>query len=616
LISRLQNDILSKYTAKINRFEERRGATVPFDGVVTKCVVRELSETLPGGRIEKVFQPEPDEIVLNIRAKGQNYKLLLSANANYPRIHFTNTVKENPAVPPGFCMLARKHLSGGRIIGVDFLDYERIIVLRIESMNELGDMLEKKLIIEIMGRHSNIILTNHEDKILDSIKHVDADMSRVREVMPARPYVLPPAQDKQSPEKIDIDKFLAAASDSGSSIDKYLLNNIKGFSPLLCREVCFRAGIDNMTPASALGRDGYERLKAALAGLMDAVSRDRFSPCILLSESPESAPVDFHCLEIRHWGNVQYHSSMSQVLDMYYAAKDRAERFRQKKSDIIKVLSNSIDRCNKKIAIQQDTLREVADREKLKLYGELITANIYSIPENAKSVSLQNYYSEKGEYLEIPLDENLTPQQNAQKYYRQYAKAKSTYSNTIRQLEESMRELEYLESVLQALENCSSAQEIDEIRQELAEQGYMASSKRGGLKRKDAPTSPMHVRSSDGFDIYVGKNNKQNDYLSLKFASSNDIWLHTKNIPGSHVIIKKGNQDIPERTMLEAATLAAYYSKARMSSNVPVDYTSARFVKKPGGAKPGMVIYENYKTIHVTPDTNLVERLKSGSKQV
>jgi len=587
---------------------------VPFDGVVTKCIVRELSETLPGGRIDKIFQPESDEIVLNIRAKGQNYKLLLSANANYPRIHFTNTVKENPPVPPGFCMLLRKHISGGRIIGVDFMDYERIIVLRIESINELGDMLEKKLIIEIMGRHSNIILTNHENKIFDSIKHVDVDISRVREVMPARPYVLPPSQDKQSPEKIDIDEFLVSASDAHTSIEKYLLNSIRGFSPLLCREVCSRAGIDAKTPASALGRDASERLKTALVDLIDTVARDMFSPCILLSEDPEPVPVDFHCLEIRHWENVQYHSSMSQVLDMYYSAKDRAEHFRQKKSDIIKVLNNSIDRCNKKIAIQQDTLREVADREKLKLYGELITANIYSIPENAKSVTLQNYYSEKGEYLEIPLDENLTPQQNAQKYYRQYAKAKSTYTNTIQQLEDSMRELEYLESVLQALENCSLAQEIDEIRQELSEQGYMTSKKRSHLRKKDEPTSPMHVKSSDGFDIFVGKNNKQNDYLTLKLASSNDIWLHTKNIPGSHVIIKKGNQEIPDRTLLEAATLAAYHSKAKMSSNVPVDYTSAKYVKKPSGAKPGMVIYEKFKTIYVTPDANLVERLKSSNK--
>jgi len=601
-------------TSKLHIFVWRRGGTVPFDGVVTKCIVRELSDMLPGGRIEKIFQPEADEIILNIRAKGQNLRLLLSASANYPRIHLTNTVKDNPAVPPVFCMFLRKHISGGRIIDVNFMDYERIVVLRIESVNELGDMLEKKLIIEIMGRHSNIILTNNEDKILDSIKHVDSDISRVREVMPARPYVLPPSQDKQSPEGLDVEQFINSAVNSGMNIEKYLLNGIKGFSPLLCREVCFRAGVEGKMPASELGKDALSRLKTALADIIYPAAHDEFYPCILLGEKQgfESEPADFHCLKITHWQNAKYLPSMSQVLDMYYSTKDRIEHLKQKKSDIIKVLNNSIDRCNKKIAIQQDTLRDVADREKLRLFGELITANIYCIPENAKSVSLQNYYSEKGEYVEIPLDENLTAQQNAQNYYRQYAKAKSTYLNTSKQLEESLRELEYLESVLQMLENCTSPQEIDEIRNELAEQGYMSLRKKANTKGKDASTSPLHFKSSDGIDIYVGKNNKQNDYLTLRLASPNDIWLHTKNIPGSHVIIKKSRQDIPERTLMEAAALAAYHSKAKMSSNVPVDYTNVKHVKKPGGAKPGMVIYENYKTINITPDESIIEKLRTG----
>lgn len=585
---------------------------MPFDGVVTKCVVSELSELLSGGRIEKIFQPEADEIIMNIRSKGQNFKLLLSASANNPRIHITNEARENPINPPVFCMILRKHLSGGKVIDVQFMDYERIVTLRIESMNELGDLSEKKLIIEIMGRHSNIILTNNEDKIIDAIKHVDAEISRVREVMPARPYMLPPAQDKTSPDKLDIRKFIDAAIDAaGISIEKYLLNGIKGFSPLLCAEICHRASIDGNMPANCMTDDMADGLKSVLVQLFENISRGIFSPCTIYSEAEEGIPADFHCIEITHRGKSRYLSSISQVLDDFYSSRDKAERLRQKKADIVRALNNCIDRVNKKIAIQNETLREVGGREKLKLFGELITANIYCIPDNAEKVSLLNYYSENGDYVDVPLDKNLTPQQNAQKYFKQYAKAKSTYAYTIRQLEENIRELDYLESVSHMLENCSTLQEIDEIRQELAEQGYLSIKKKSAQKKQDKQLKPLHFRSSDGIDIFVGRNNKQNDYLTLKLASSNNLWLHTKNFPGSHVIIKRGSQHVPDSTLLEAAILAAYHSKAKMSSTVPVDFTEIKNVKKPAGAKPGMVIYENYKTIYVTPDEGLVEKLKA-----
>ncbi len=580
---------------------------MPFDGIVTKSIVDELSEKLVDGRIEKVFQPEADEIVLQVRAINKNHKLLLSASSNYPRIHLSEAVKENPAAPPGFCMLLRKHLCGGRIQTFEFNDYERIVGVVIKSANELGDVSEKKLVIEIMGRHSNIILLNNENKILDSIKHIDADISSVREVMPARPYVLPPAQNKISPSRLKTNLLLDSLDSSTQTIDKFLLEHLKGFSPLMCREACYRAGIDNRIGAAALDPDKRDALKKALDGILEEINQSEYSPCVLFEDKHQQKPLDFHCLEIHQYKHVLALGSISEVLDTFYSSRDNAERLRQKKSDLNKVLNNSIDRCSKKISIQQETLRDVADRENLKLYGELITANIHTVPQNAKSVYLLNYYSENGEYIDIPLNPNLLPQENAQRYYKKFAKAKSTYMYTTRQLSDSQRELEYLESVLQLLDNCTSLHEMNEVRQELEEQGYMMLKKKpyarkSTARKPTAMTEPLRFKSSDGFDIYVGKNNKQNDYLTLKFAQSNDVWLHTKNIPGSHVIIKRNGLDIPDKTLEEAAALAAWHSKARMSSNVSVDYAPVKYVSKPSGAKPGMVVYVNYKTAVVTPE--------------
>ncbi|RCX09306.1 putative ribosome quality control (RQC) complex YloA/Tae2 family protein [Anaerobacterium chartisolvens] len=586
---------------------------MPFDGVVTKCVAGELSDAIAGGRVEKIFQPETDEIIIGIRAKGCNQKLLLSANPNYPRIHLTGILKENPAVPPVFCMLLRKHLSGGKILSVEFADFERIITLKIESTNELGDLSVKNLIIEIMGRHSNIILTNSEDKILDAIKHVDSDISRVREIMPARPYSLPPPQDKTSPEALETEGFFSVRGrDEKQGLGKYILSTVKGFSPLLCSEVCLRSGIDEKTPVSEITPETAASLEKTLSDVICGIRKNEFFPCLIPGESADDKPVDFHCIRLCQWENIRYFPSISEVLDTYYSTRDNAERLKQKKSDVYKVLNNNLDRCNKKLAMHEQKLRDVSNREKLQLYGELITANIYCIPKNAKSVSLQNYYSESEEYLDIAMDETLTPQQNAQRYFKQYSKAKNTFMYVSRQLEEAQSELEYLESVLTLLENCKSLKEIDEVRDELIEQGYCSSKKKKNKKAKrPLPDSkPFRFKSSDGIDILVGKNNKQNDLLTLKLAASNDIWLHTRNIPGSHVIIRRLGRDIPDKTLLEAAVLASYHSRAKNSSSVPVDYTSVKNVKKPSGAKPGMVIYDNFKTVVATPDEQLAQRLK------
>ena len=580
---------------------------MPFDGIVTKCIVNELNGLLSGGRIDKVFQPEYDEVVMLIRSKGQNYRLVASANASYPRLHITSTTKENPQIAPVFCMLMRKHVQGGHLIDITFNDYERIITLNIESVNEMGDLSVKSLVIEIMGKHSNIILLNSDGKIIDAVKHVDSDISSVREIMPARPYSLPPAQDKISPEKVNVDTLFDNATQT-KNIETLLLSSIKGFSPYICREICSMADVSPKAQLDAIS--SFDSLKTSLATVLKSIEACDFKPCIVYQDEAMYKPTDFYCLPPKQYPYYKEYELMSLALDEYYSTKDTIERLSQKKGDIVKLVKNCIDRCEKKLSIQQDKLRDVADRDKLQLYGELITANIYCIPKGTKIATVSNYYSENGENIDIPLDENKTPQENAQRYFRQYSKAKSTYTNTVQQLEDSMNELNYLESVKTMLDNCVSTQEIEEIRQELAESGYAKTSVKNNKKKQPKPSEPHEFISSDGFTILVGKNNRQNDTLTLKTAASSDIWLHTKNIPGSHVIIRTDRREITDKTLFEAAVLCAYHSSAKLSANVPVDYTTVKNVKKPSGAKPGMVIYENFKTINVTPSEEQIRALQ------
>lgn len=586
---------------------------MPFDGIVTKCIVSELNNLLSGGRIDKVFQPEADEIVMLVRSKGQNYRLVASANASNPRLHITSVQKENPATPPVFCMLMRKHVAGGKLLDISFHDYERVITLNIESVNEIGDLTVKKLVVEIMGKYSNIILLNSENKIIDSVKHVDSDISSVREVMPARTYILPPAQNKELPENIDITTIFDETNVAGAKhLEGLILNLIKGFSPYTCRDICASAGVPSKTLPADLSDSDRKRVITALTAYIDKIKGNAFNPCIIYEDKNFLRPVDFYCFEPSKEVFSKNFDLLSTALDQYYMLRDTNERLGQKMGDVLKVVKNGIERCQKKSAMFDDKLREVADRDKLQLCGELITANIYCIPSGAKSVRVQNYYSETEEYIDIPLNEYKSAQVNAQKYFKQYSKAKSTHLNVTKQLEETLSELEYLESVLAMLENCSSRQEIDEIRQELIDQGYIRHSIKNARKKQDKPSSPLEFVSSDGFQILVGKNNKQNDLLTLKTAASNDLWFHTKNIPGSHVIIRTERDTVPDSTLLEAATLAAYHSSAKMSYNVPVDYTIVKNVKKPSGAKPGMVIYESFKTINVTPDDEKVMKIKQN----
>lgn len=587
---------------------------MPFDGIVLKSVIEELNIKLSGGKIEKIFQTEKDEVLLSIRNKGENFKLLLSANSKYPRIHLTNFSKENPTVPSGFCMLLRKHIGRGKIIRFNFFDYERIVSIDIESVNELGDTSCKKIMLEIMGKHSNIILLNNNNVILDSVKHIDASISSVREIMPARTYTLPPSQNKVSPSKIDVKKLLSNVDkQSNITVGKFLLSNICGFSPLIVNEVCFIADIDINSQIGTLSTPSLEKLDTALCSMIKKIETCEYNPCVIFEDAKFlSSPIDFHVLNISQYTNLKSFNSITDALIEFYTTKSIRDELKNKKSDIYKVLKNNIDRCNKKLSIYQKKLKDGEKKDKYKLYGDLIISNIYCMPKEATSVELLNFYeTENPTYIEVPLDNNLSPQKNAQRYFKLYDKAKNALLHANEQIKETELELNYLENVLHMLDSCSTNQEILEIKEELIKEQYIKHRIKKGIKKNSAPSQPLRYKSTDGYDILVGKNNLQNEQLTLKTASSKDIWLHIKDAPGSHVIIKKQQEDIPTRTLEEAAMIAAFHSKAKMSSNVQIDYTTIKNVKKIPGAKPGMVRYVNYKTIVVTPCEETIDNLKN-----
>jgi predicted ribosome quality control (RQC) complex YloA/Tae2 family protein len=588
---------------------------MPFDGVVVKSIIEELNEIIPGSRIEKIFQPENDEIVLLLRNKGKTARLVMSANANCPRLHLSDVSKGNPKNPPVFCMLLRKHISGGRLTEISFHDFERIIVINIETTNELGDISFKKLIIEIMGRHSNIILLNEINIIIDSIKHVNSEISSKREVVPAIPYAYPPSQDKTSPLKLQIDGLLKKLSNEtktpsvNTNISKFLLNNIKGFSPLLCYEICYRAGIDERITISALTPDMLDRLNSVIALVISDIASKNYHPCIIYRDSNMQKPFDFHCMDITCYPVTKTLSSINLAVDTYYKSKDTSERVSQKKSGLLKLLNTNIERCTRKLSLQQQELDKSSQSSTFRLYGELITANIHSIPKGSSKAILTNYHTNDNTNITIPLNKNFSVEKNAQIYFNKYKKAKRTYENTLKQIKKTREEYSYLESLYSLLENSLSIDEVNDIKEELIQQGYIKNKKVTVTKNNVNKPNLHCYKSSDGIYVYAGRNNLQNDYLTLKMSSSKDLWLHTRNIPGTHVVIKKTVKNIPDSTVEEAAIIAAFHSKSKYSSNVPVDYTEIKNVKKPHGAKPGMVIYDNFKTVFVTPDEQKIRKL-------
>lgn len=573
-----------------------------FDGFVTHCVTDELRSKLLNGKIDKVYQPEKDEIILSVRTRSGNYKLLLSASASNPRIHLTEVQRENPMTPPMLCMLMRKHLAGAVIVDIKQNGSDRVVRIDAETRNELGDLCTRSVIIEIMGRHSNIILVDDSGRIMDSAKHIDFTVSAVRQVLPGMTYELPPAQDKTAADSLKATELMEAlaAQPEDTLMDKFLLSEIMGMSPLLAREIVYRfSGNTKMmkceVDCAAFVVHTIDFLKNICGGI--------YEPSLVIEPS-EKKPVAFSCVRLSQYEGaykIEEYDSISEVIDSFFEIRSRREHMNRRSAALLKLIHNNIERCQKKIVMHKEHIRSAQDRDKYKMYGDLLTANLYRIKYGDKSVRVQNYYSESGEKIEIPLKADISPSQNAQRFYKRYNKAKTTEKFASEQLEIAENEKYYLESVADALENADTPVELDEIRQELMTEGYIA--KQNNAKKKQQKKSePIKIISVDGYEILIGRNNRQNDELTLKSAYSTDLWFHTKEIPGSHTIIRtRGTGEAPETTMMQAAKLAAYYSKARNSSKVPVDYTLIKNVKKPNGAKPGMVIYDRYNTVYVTP---------------
>ncbi len=573
-----------------------------FDAVTVRCLTNELRENLINGRIDKIHQPEKDEITIHIRTLSDSFKLVISASSAHPRVHFTSVSKKNPITAPMFCMLLRKHIGSGKITNIEQVDFERIIKFSIESYDDLGDLTTKYLIAEIMGRHSNIILTNQDMKIIDCIKHIDFTVSSVRQLMPGMNYVSPPPQNKT--DLIDIkETAIIDFSSPVQSADKAIMSSIAGISPLTAREIiyksCGRTDVKNVE----LTDSGKNKILYETVKLAKSVSLNQFEPCMIINDASNNL-MDFSATPITQYkglAHTKVFDSISDLLDNFYKTRDMHERIRQKSAGLIKLLTNNIERTSKKLVILSKTLSDSQNKEKHKIYGDLLMANLYNITQGQTEIEVQNYYEENAPFVTIPLSPQLTPSQNAQRYYKKYNKAKTAETEAAKQISNAENDLEYLESTLSAVENADTDEDLNAIRAELISEGYMTR-KVSAKRQKQAVSKPMHFISRDGFDIYVGKSNSQNDYLTTKFANSSDLWFHTKGIHGSHTIIKLGvDKDVPKSTITEAAQLAAYYSKGRESSQVPVDFTQIKNVKKPSGAKPGMVIYDNYNTVYVTP---------------
>ena len=569
-----------------------------LDALSVRCLAKEINAIAEDGRIDKIYQPEKDEITLGIRTRGGSYTLVLSAGSANPRVHFTDKKKKNPISAPLFCMLLRKHLGGAKIKQVRQVGFERIIVIDAESYDELGDLTVKHLIIEIMGRHSNIILTNDQMRIIDSVKHVDITVSSVRQVLPGITYEPPPAQDK-----IPLSEYAGEElSLPVGMLSRALIGTVSGISPLTAREIIYEAfGVADMHTGELTDR---EKLYRAVEAFRRKMENDDFSPCIIKDNSAKKI-VDFSSVYIKQYEGlmeIEKYETLNSLLDSFYSERDALERMKQKSADITKLLGTLLERAYKKRLILEGTINDAKNKDTYKMYGDLLTANVYAIERGAKFTELDNFYDPEYKKVKINLDENLTAAENAQRYYKKYNKCKTAEIEAKLQQKENEFKIEYLESTLCSLDNCESEDDINAIRQELAEEGYLKKAF-GGKNKKQIKSKPMHFVSKDGFDIYVGKNNTQNDELTLRFANSGDLWFHTKQIHGSHVIIKLGiDKDVPDSTILQAAQLAAYYSKARESNQVPVDYTTVKNVKKPKGAKPGMVIYDFYNTVYVTPE--------------
>lgn len=582
-----------------------------LDGIVIANVVYELRNVLIGGRINKIAQPERDELLLTIKGTDREvYKLFLSAGAGMPLIYLTEHTKPNPMTAPNFCMLLRKHLNNGKILDITQPGLERIVSIKLEHMDELGDLKVKYLIIELMGKHSNIIFCDDKMIIIDSIKRVNQFMSSVREVLPGREYFIPQTSNKANPLTIDFDFFMDNILSKSLPIGKAIYTSLTGISPLIANEICYRASIDAGESTSILNKDTGLHLYRNFENVIELVKKNEFLPHIVMGSK---GPREFSSIPLTSFSayEIQSQPSASVMLETYYASKNAASRMHQKSADLRKLVANAIERSTKKYDLQLKQLEDTDKRDKYKVYGELITAYGYGLEPGAKELITQNYY-ENNEDIRIPLDPTISPLDNAKKYFEKYNKLKRTYEALTLLIQETKDEIEHLESIRSSLEIATDEHDLADLKQELIEYGYIKGksvSKKSGAGKK-SKSRPFHYKSSDGYDIYVGKNNYQNEELTFKLAEGSDWWFHAKNLPGSHVIVKSGNKVLPDRTFVEAAALAAYYSAAKDTTKVEIDYTQRKNIKKPSGRAPGFVIYSTNYSIMADTDISAIKRVE------
>ena len=569
-----------------------------FDGITIANIVKELNDTILNGRIAKIAQPENDELLLTIKpAKGQ-VRLVISASASLPLIYLSRDNKPSPMTAPNFCMLLRKHIANGRIVGISQPSLERIIRFEIEHLDELGDLCRKSLIVEIMGKHSNIIFCNEKGMIIDSIKHVSAQMSSVREVLPGREYFIPDTMKKENPLGIPEENFTQELLSKPMPVGKAIYNSFTGISPVVAEEICYLAGIDSSVPASEMSGDLLAHLYRQFTYFMEQVTESKFSPAIYYDGNE---PKEFSSLLLTHFSNYQVKSydSISEVIRNYYSSRDLITRIRQKSSDLRRVVQTALERNRKKYDLQLKQLRDTESRDKYKVYGELIHTYGYNLEEGAKELEALNYYT--NEMIKIPLDPQKTPQENAKKYFDRYNKQKRTFEALSELIKETKDEIDYLESVSKSLDIARSEDDLIQIKEELIESGF--------IRRKQS-AKPFHYISSDGFHMYVGKNNLQNEELTFHFANGGDWWFHAKKAPGSHVIVKTNGEELPDRTFEEAARLAAHYSKNSGAEKVEVDYVEKKQVKKPNGSKPGFVVYYTNYSMMIDSDISGIQEVQ------
>lgn len=575
-----------------------------FDGVMMHYVKEEIKSVALDARVSQIHQPNRDELVIALRTKNGNKKLLVSSRANSPRICFTEHSIENPATPPMLCMLLRKRLGGAKLVDVRQIELERIMFLDFIATNELGDKVKLTLCVEIMGKYSNIILIDENDNIVDALKRVDFTMSTQRLVLPNIRYELPPKQDKlcilECSGRDIVEKAINTPAEM--RLSKALLSAMQGVSPIITRELEYVVGVDSNRELTVIDK---LKLIEKVDKLKEYIVSGEKSPTMMIK--PEGKPFDISFMDIMQYGEMASKKrflDFSTLLDSFYYERDKAERMKVKGQDLLRLCSNIQDKLCRKIAVQEKELKDSLNRDKLRKKGDLLQANMYKMVRGQSFIDVEDYY-DNNKIVRIKLSPTLNPSQNVQKYYKDYRRAKTREEMLTVQIAKAKAELQYISAVQESLGRAESERELTEIRQELVDEGYLKNRNPKGRNKALKLLPPKEYTSSDGFTIYVGRNNKQNDKLTLKTARNYDMWLHTKDIPGSHVIIVSDNREITDTAILEAASLAAYNSKAKESDNVPVDYTIVKNVSKPSGAKPGMVIYVNNKTVYVTPKESI-----------